>query len=105
MTSQIKLAEGKLKTLENDLKMTDFKIKELAKNIPRKKRVFGQSALSLAKSGRDTASDYGDSFTFLTQPKPQPKQIRSEKELLPKVAQRKESTNVKLNVQNLLDKK
>jgi len=101
MTSQIKLAEGKLKTLENDLKMTDFKIKELAKNIPRKKRVFGQSALSLAKSGRDTASDYGDSSTFLTQPK----QIRSEKELLPKVAQRKESTNVKLNVQNLLDKK
>jgi len=40
MTSKIKLAEGKLKGLENDLKMTDFKIKELAKNLPKRKRVF-----------------------------------------------------------------
>ena len=68
MTSKIKLAEGKLKGLENDLKMTDFKIKELAKNITKRKRGVDPSALSLVKSGHDTATDFGDSSTFLTQP-------------------------------------
>jgi peptidoglycan hydrolase CwlO-like protein len=68
MTSKIKLAESKLKSLENDLKMTDFKIKELVKNIPKRKRVFDSSALRLVKLGHETASYFGDSSIFLTQP-------------------------------------